>query len=370
MAAIIGIHSIETIWAALGWTRHPGLEFALVQPLKFGTIGFFLISGFLLGERIHRYRPHVYFARRLRNVFVPWTFWLACFCGLRLIHSFVAGRVGLHPGDILSCGSGIFSNSLFATAYWFVPNLLVALAILLIFRRFLMDWRIGCVFLLGSLFYAANAYGRWVHVEHTRAVFGFVFYLWLGAWASWHFTTLEKWVSRIPASAMAGLVLLSGLAALGEARLLEELRSTDPVNTLRITNQIFSVVVSLAILKASRALWPRFINVRAHTFGLYLTHTPVLAVLGILAIRFPRYVGVAVLKESVAGNILLMVATFTLTYGGCLLLVRFLESVPRLRWSVGVGGQGEAANPGRQHVRAGQSEGFPSIIRATLRVTG
>jgi peptidoglycan/LPS O-acetylase OafA/YrhL len=346
MAAIIGIHTIALICPMLGWTQHTALEFALVQPLKFGSICFFLISGFLLGERIHRYRPHVYFARRLRSVFVPWAFWLSCYCGLRLIHGFGAGRLTLHTAGILSYGSGILSSSLFETAYWFVPNLLLALAILLIFRRLLMDWRIGCVFLTGSLFYAVNVYARWVHVEHTRAVFGFIFYLWLGAWGSWHFVTVEKWVSRIPATAMAALVLVTGLAALGEAGLLQKLGSSDPLNTLRLTNQVFSVMVGVSFLKARRALWPHFINVRAQTFGLYLAHTPVLAVLGMLALRFPGNFGGAILKDTVAGSLLLIMATFTVTYGGCLLLVRFLVSIPCLHWIVGGTSDGKPAIPG------------------------
>lgn len=342
MATIIGIHSIETIWPALGWTRHPMFEFLLLQPLKFGTVGFFLIAGFLFGERVHRYRPHVYFARRIRTVFVPWTFWLAFFCGIYLVHGIAARRIAIDASSLFSFGRSILAYSLFSTAYWFVPNLLVALAILLMFRRFLMDWRTGCIFFGASLFYAVNVYGHWVHAEHTRAVFGFVFYLWLGAWASWHFKPLKTWVARIHPGVMGCALFLSGMAALGEIRLLEKLHSVDPVNSLRMTNQIFSVVACLALLKAGRPLWPRLIDVRAHTFGLYLTHMPLLAVLGAVAARILRHGNTSALVSSVPGKILVLLLTFVLVYGGSLMTVRLLLSLPLLRWTVGVSHRAEA----------------------------
>lgn len=69
MAAIIAIHTMDA---------YPGGPVAhryLAQLFKFETIGFFLISGFLFGERIDRYSSIGYFTRRLRSVFLPWSVW-------------------------------------------------------------------------------------------------------------------------------------------------------------------------------------------------------------------------------------------------------------------------------------------------------
>src|ERR1700751_3180095 len=60
MAAIIGIHTLDNYPSAVALTSIPPYLFYLVQPLKFGTIGFFLVSGFLFGERIEKHSPFEY----------------------------------------------------------------------------------------------------------------------------------------------------------------------------------------------------------------------------------------------------------------------------------------------------------------------
>jgi membrane-bound acyltransferase YfiQ involved in biofilm formation len=228
------------------------------------------------------------------------------------------------------------------TAFWFVPNLLFALALLLLFRRLLHDARMGFVFLLASLFYGVNIYGEWIPVAHTQAIFGFVFYLWLGAWCAWHFPALEKRLARLSASVMLGLILLALVLALAESKLLYALGSIDPLNTLRISNQLYSVVVVLGILKVKRALWPRFVDVRKHTFGLYLTHTAGIALLGAAFRRLlPYFAPLSRWRESTEGLLLILVM-FCLTYAGCLLAVRALLSNPSLRWVVGLPAQSAA----------------------------
>lgn len=69
MAAIIGIHTLENYPGAVMLTSIPPKFLYLLQPLKFGTIGFFLVSGFLFGERIEKHSSFEYFKRRLRGSF-------------------------------------------------------------------------------------------------------------------------------------------------------------------------------------------------------------------------------------------------------------------------------------------------------------
>jgi peptidoglycan/LPS O-acetylase OafA/YrhL len=339
MAAIIGAH---TVGIYCGVVQLPSIPLSLVfieQSLKFGTIAFFLVAGFLFGERIDAYSPLGYFKRRLRNVFVPWLFWFSLFCMLMVGADVVHARliVPIMPHVLIRC-----TECLVGTAFWFVPNLLFALALLLLFRRLLHDARMGFVFLLASLFYGVNIYGEWIPVAHTQAIFGFVFYLWLGAWCAWHFPALEKRLARLSASVMLGLILLALVLALAESKLLYALGSIDPLNTLRISNQLYSVVVVLGILKVKRALWPRFVDVRKHTFGLYLTHTAGIALLGAAFRRLlPYFAPLSRWRESTEGLLLILVM-FCLTYAGCLLAVRALLSNPSLRWVVGLPAQSAA----------------------------
>src|SRR3954453_20798804 len=79
MFAIIAVHS-STAWGIdTGSPAGSEFQIALIQAVKFGTIGFYLVSGFLLGERLHRHTARVYLARRLKKVGVPWLVWASLF---------------------------------------------------------------------------------------------------------------------------------------------------------------------------------------------------------------------------------------------------------------------------------------------------
>src|ERR1035438_3458193 len=105
MAAIIGAH---TVGIYCGVVQLPSIPLSLVfieQSLKFGTIAFFLVAGFLFGERIDAYSPLGYFKRRLRNVFVPWLFWFSLFCMLMVGADVVHARliVPIMPHVLIRC---------------------------------------------------------------------------------------------------------------------------------------------------------------------------------------------------------------------------------------------------------------------------
>lgn len=329
MAAIVAVHSIDCSLPILG--HNASLPY-LDQPFKFGTIAFFLVSGFLFGDRIDQCSSLDYFGRRLRNVFLPWLVWFLIYGTICTGADLVRGRFAWHG---IGFALNAWNTLLLGSPFWFVPNLMFALALLLIFRRVLKDVRIGILFLLGSLFYGVNIYGHWIGVLHTRAVFGFVFYLWLGAWSSWHFSSIEKWLARIPMFIMLALVFVTLCLSLMESRVLVGLASESPTNTLRISNQLYSIAVVLAIVKLRKPTSPRFMNTREHTFGIYLTHSPLLTVLCPLLKRTVKHFPV-MLTHSDAVSMVMIVVTFILTYAGCLFLVRTLLATPWLRWSVGL----------------------------------
>jgi peptidoglycan/LPS O-acetylase OafA/YrhL len=331
MIAIIAVHTSNAYPVFCHQEPAPLALLCLLQTCKFGTIAFFLVAGFLLGERIERYSSLQYYARRLKNVFLPWLVWYLLYCALR---NFCRYTPSSHP---IAQISAMLWDALPGSTYWFVPNLLIALAVLLIFRPFFRDIRMGLVFLAASLFYAANIYGHWIAVEHTRAVFGFVFYLWLGAWASWHFATIERWLLRIRASVLIAMLLATGVLAMAETMLLRFLHSADPMNSLRLSNQLYSVAAVLAIMKLRREIWPRFVDVRAHTYGLYLTHSIVLAVLIAAVKRIPGHLLQDPFRGGAPEAMLLLPMAFAVTYLGCLLVVRVFLSTRWLRWTVGVG---------------------------------
>lgn len=336
MAAIVAIHCLAWYGMPLHrpvphWTR-----FA-VQPFKFGTIAFFLVSGFLFGERRHAYSAFAYFRRRLRNVFLPWAVWLLIFCLLRVAADLLHGRLtefSLVDWAYYLRNSG--TEALLDTAFWFVPNLLIALAVLLLLRRWMDDLRLGAALGLVSLLYGVNIYGHWVPVQHSRAVFGFVFYLWLGVWAAQNVDTFQRWIRRIPTAALCGAAVALFAASLGETVFLSHIGSDDPSNTLRITNQLYSIAVTLCLFRIRHAVWPRFMDVRANTYGLYLTH--MIALLPACTIVRETIVRLTLPEfwETAPGAVILSGSMFLLTYFGSLLLVRLMLLHPALRWTVGL----------------------------------
>jgi hypothetical protein len=306
----------------------------MLQPFKFGTIGFFLISGFLMGEGLSRSSSTAYLARRLKKVFAPWLVWVALYVGLLLTHRILAGRLSIDSLRHYRMLGELLQIALFDTAYWFVPNLMLAIGVLLLCRRFLYDPRLGCALLGLSLFYGVNAYSQWIPIQnHSEAFLGFAFYLWLGAWTAKHFAAFMAWIARIPLLALLVLAVLTGLAAFGEAEVLSE---RGAMNTLRISNQIYSVLAVLAIFKARGGLWPRALNVRASTFGIYLTHSVVLALLINLSKPIPlqRVMGNAGIPAE-AYAIVLLPGSFIATYLGSLAITQLLLRYPYLCWMVG-----------------------------------
>jgi membrane-bound acyltransferase YfiQ involved in biofilm formation len=336
MLAIIAIHCASVFDLV---HAHTQFRLAVVVPFKFATIGFFLISGFLLGERVDRRDPVQYFSRRVKRVFLPWLFWFSLYCAALLAGQFLHHHLGQsNPGAILCTVGALARTTLLHTPFWFVPNLLFSIAILLISRRHLYSLKLGAVLLAANLVYVVNIYKGWFPSSHTQAIFGFVFYLWLGSYCSQNFERVNQFLARIPAAIFVALSLATGIAAYGESYLLNLLNRPDPTNTLRLSNQIFSVCVVLTIFKFHRATWPNFVDVRRHTFGLYLAH-PLAVTIVLNRLDHTHLLQMRSIYFSDAEGFFGWVAVFLLTYFSCLAVTGWLASEPRLQWMVGLNSQ-------------------------------
>lgn len=338
MAGVVAIHCIYGLFTGQGIVASNQMLLLMMQPFKFATIGFFLISGFLMEDRLTQRSPLEYMLRRIRTVFAPWSFWFLAFCVAMTARRAALEKFNLHSAhDTVFFIFKISHTLLFTTAYWFVPNLMVALGILMLCRRFLFNPRLGFLFAAMSLFYSLNLYTHWIAaISHPHALFGFVFYLWLGAWTANNRSAFTRWIELIPMPAMIAIVLVAALAALGEGLFLIRLGTDEPANTLRISNQIFSVAMVLLIFRARKPLSPRTINVRATTFGIYLVHVPVMAALmhlvpnaklNRLASAQPNFSYVVMLCSGLF--------FFAAIYGCSLTITQWILHYPRLRWMVG-----------------------------------
>jgi hypothetical protein len=209
--------------------------------------------------------------------------------------------------------------------------------VLLLCKRILCDLSFGCLLLALSLFYGLNIYAQWISVSgHTEALLGFVFYLWLGAWAGRNMNAVESLVARISMPALIALVVITGMVALCESNVLAAHGFVDPMNTLRISNQAYSIAMVLLIVKLRRAVWPRTWDVRANTFGIYLIHSIIL----VLLLKIPQLNVLRSLTGQTWGRtagmaISLSLGCFVATYGCSLFLTRWLLSRQGLCWLVG-----------------------------------
>ena len=131
------------------------------------------------------------------------------------------------------------------------------------------------------------------------------------------------------------LAVLAGLVAFGEACVLARIKSADPNNSLRLSNQVFSIVMVLLILKFERATWPRLVDVRSETFGIYLSHTLVLYVVLSATKRSLLKALLGPLLHSYSGGLALWLIVTALTYSVCVAFTKAVVGRSYLRWMVG-----------------------------------
>ena len=338
MAAIVAMHSLGGFAVLAGADPLDRFTISMLQPFKFGTIGFFLISGFLMGEGLTRRSASDYITRRVKTVLAPWFAWFSMY----FVAYFAYGIADWHfpfgsLHQFISFALNRLHTTLFGTAYWFVPNLLLGVCILLLCRRFLYDLRLGGALLALSVSYGLNTHFNWLTIKgHTEALLGFVFYLWLGAWTARNIATFEKWMAGISLQAIIAVSVISCFAALHEATTLAAAGSQYALDTLRVSNQVYSVAVVLLIFKLRKSLAPPSLNVRATTFGIYLTHTIVLAFL-LHAGKFANLPSLIGESGRVTGTALvaLLVGAFFATYSLSLFRTECLLAHTHLRWAVG-----------------------------------
>ncbi len=236
----------------------------LSQALKFATINFFIISGFLLGDNIFKYHREDLFRRRCARLLIPWLMWSTLF-GVVIL---MAGKLSL-TSQSWSLQSTL-AMVLIGSPYWFIPNFLISFAIVLFFRNWLDNLILNVFFAAVAVFYGMNLYFKWLPATHTSAVFGFTIYFILGVRLRRAGPALVHWIERRSALGLVGLVAAAYVLSLGEAEYLSG-RTTDTRTPCEYPIR-FQRPGFPAAVKTKRPLHPEAMQVRRHTFGIYLIH--------------------------------------------------------------------------------------------------
>lgn len=272
MMSIVAEHSIAfnvinpPFLSAKYWTFT-----ALIQFTKFGTIAFFLLAGFLIGEKFADYSPAQYLKRRITTTFGPWFFWTFVYILAAVITLRIKARIYHDDEFNLTNILNQIKTVYLYTSYWFIINFLISITILLIFRRYLYSLYLGGTLLLFTLFYVVDIHYEWIDPRHTTAILGFVFFLWMGAQLRKHWQYIELHIKKVSFLTLVVLLLLTFGLSLYEITQLQG-KSIDPFNTLRISNILFSWVFFAMLLKIKNFKFINYLKPRQTTYGIYLIH--------------------------------------------------------------------------------------------------
>lgn len=244
---------------------------SLIQFPKFGTAAFFILAGFLLGSKFVDYTPGQYLKRRLSNTLIPWIIWSLLFVVTMFIRVYIEShkQAGF---DALNTFGKVFGTVYLYTNYWFIINFLICIAVLLLFKRYLYSMWLGISLFMVSLIYCLNIHYEWFIPQHTTAIFGFVFFLWLGAQLNHYWDQVQLWLNKTPYLLLMLLFIVAFCLCIYEITHLFESKSVDPYNTLRVSNIFYSLVAMALLLKFQSFSFTKYFKSRETTFGIYLVH--------------------------------------------------------------------------------------------------
>jgi hypothetical protein len=304
-----------------------------IQLAKFGTVSFFLLAGFLLGDKFAEYTPGQYLGRRFKNTFRPWIIWSLIFLLAIMAKSAVmAFHIYHDPFNFWTTLLSALKIVYLYSNYWFIINFLICIGILLMFKRRLYSWKLGAALLTCTLFYCVNVYFEWIEPIHTTALFGFVFFLWLGAQLHKNWEVVERKIRATPYLVFIGFFILSLALSIAEARLLLERNSIEPYNTLRFTNLLYSLAVFALLVKIRDFNLIAYFKPRETTFGIYLIHY--IIIYNILPEILIHMNLVNAENMSVAGIFMYQYGRFIIAYVVALFIVKGIN-LTRFKWIIG-----------------------------------
>lgn len=332
MMCIVFEHSAHVgIYVFNGLSLNNLFYMSLIQFAKPGTIAFFLLAGFLIGSKFKDYTPTEYFKRRLSNTFIPWIIWSLFFV---LTMSWKMWIISHKEPDFsfLDIISKSFEDVYLYSSYWFIINFLICIGTLLIFRKYLYSGWLGGVLFMFTITYSINIYYEWFPPMHTYAMFGFVFFLWLGAQMNRYWVKIQEFIDKISYWPLSFLFIITFILSIVEVTVLYKMQSTDPYNTLRLTNILYSLVAFAILLKIKNFSFTKYFKSRETTFGIYLVHY--ILVYNLLAEILRPFHFSPIKDLSIIGILTLSLFRFIVIYSLTFAIVSALNKT-KLKWIIG-----------------------------------
>jgi len=245
------------------------VSLAIVSIVKFSTIVFFLISGYLFELNKNKYTDFKLFMKgKYTNLVKPY---LLLFL-IPICLFFLVFHPNFHETSFKTIAFWYLETILeqvFLTNYWFIPVLLLYFVI-----NFFTPYKaLRILFPISiciTLFYSVNLYYNFIRTEHTLSFLGFLSFFFLGR------IQVYKKYKPIKIYFKILLTVLFFILSIAEARLLHyHFHSTDAENTLRISSIFFSLSV-VVLLKDLPQLPTRILQI--DTYFIYLIHIHLLRI--------------------------------------------------------------------------------------------
>jgi len=336
--AMIGIvmeHSSPFLGLKLTTLHDQIIQTVSLQFIKFGTIVFFILAGFLIGDKFNEYTTKQYLERRLNTTLRPWIFWVSIFISLFYIDQgvrYLKGSDALgfsHPFEYILDRIDFI---IVQTSFWFIINFMICITVLLVFRKYMYKITFGAILATLSLFYSINLYYDWIPTGHTTALLGFIFYLWLGVILHKYFAQFQSWINKQSFVLISLALFITFILSCAETINLIQLGSSDSGNTLRFSNIIFSMVSFVFLYKYCNFSIIEKLKPRSMTFGIHLLHH-ILIIIFLPMILRPLNIVYA--KQSAWNLFFLQFAIFILIYAATYALVYYIGKSKKWKWTVG-----------------------------------
>jgi len=291
----------------------------ILQIGKIGTILFFLISGYLMGPKIHQYTIRGFLKTRLSSTVLPWFLSLSVFCLLTLINEpHFAGALG--NGDLKQASlmiSMIFKNSVFHFAYWFIIVFLISSVLLVSLKKYVLKPWLGMLLAAITLFYCVNLHYAWISTYHTKAFLGYAFFMWLGVQLKANHKRSIAFLENTSWGLLIAAFILSFIFSCAEGIILSKGNCADPYASIRISNIINSLISFACLFKLGKIKMIGKLEPRKNAYRIYLLHSILIYVVTIL---YYNYLPQAHINPSISRLFLVEILVFALILSSSQLL--------------------------------------------------
>lgn len=249
-----------------------------LQLGKIGTINFFIITGYFLNSKIQSLSIWGYFKYRFYPLILPWIIFLIIFVFVETFKVLTIHQLETQSlFSLVQLSARLAGSFIFHSAYWFIPISILSALTLILFKRFVIQYWFGLILALITLFYCFNLYNGWIATNHTKSIFGYIFFMWLGFYIKSKYSLFIDLLKIVHWQLIVALLFATYFLACEEGVLLAKIGSDDPFASIRLSNILFTILLFVSILKLRIPKKIDAFKPERFCYGIYLVHCIIIA---------------------------------------------------------------------------------------------